>query len=338
MRLAVMGLKGHHKNVLSGLPQSPDVELVAVSEDDAKNVEKLKREVPAAKGVNFYSDWKQLLEHADFDLCCLGDENGVREEQLLALAARNIHVIAEKPLTTTLAGLEKVREAFAKSKARLTMLLTMRHDPIYATFHDQIRKGAIGTPAQASSQKSYQIHVRPEWFKSRARLGGIIPYIGVHAVDLVRWTTGLEVLSVSAMHGRAGMPEIGDAENHASMLLALDHGASATVRLDYLRPMGAGSHGDDRLRVAGDKGVLESGLKDKQLLLLRGTEKPQWIATAPAGNFLVSFAAAIKEKTPARIPAQDAFRITEIVLHARDAADGGKLVALPPFRPFAGGL
>ena len=36
------------------------------------------------------------------------------------------------------------------------------------------------------------------------RLGGIIPYIGIHPVDLIRWTTGLDFQTVAATQGRTG--------------------------------------------------------------------------------------------------------------------------------------
>ena len=87
------------------------------------------------------------------DVCCVCDENHLRAEQLLALAARNIHIVTEKPLTTSLDDLDRVRLAFAKSKSKLTMLLTMRHEAKYAKMRELVRSGAIGEVCQISAQK-----------------------------------------------------------------------------------------------------------------------------------------------------------------------------------------
>jgi predicted dehydrogenase len=208
MRLAILGLKGHHKTVLSGAERLGDVQVVAVSDDMPENIEKFHRDCPLGKNADVYTDWRQLLEHAVFDYCCVGDENYLRDEQVIRLLERNVHVIAEKPLAVSLERLERIRTALGISKSRLTMLLTMRHDPPFVKMREIIRSGAIGEVCQASSQKSYQLHTRPDWFKHRDRLGGVIPFIGVHAIDLMLWTTGLDFTHVAAFQGRIGTPEI----------------------------------------------------------------------------------------------------------------------------------
>ena len=37
----------------------------------------------------------------------------------------------------------------------------------------------------------------------------------------------------------------------------MDNGGSATMHLDYLRPLTASGHGDDRLRVSGTRGIVD---------------------------------------------------------------------------------
>ncbi len=329
MRIALLGLKGHHANVLSGLALTPGCQVVAYSEELPENLEKFRARYPQiAAGADHYQDWRRLLDHAMFDVCVVGDENGLRAQQLLPLLDRGTHLIAEKPLTTTLADLAKVRAAAAKSKSVLTMLLTMRHDAPYAALRKLVAEGAVGKVCHVDVQKSYQLHTRPEWFKDQARLGGIVPYIGVHALDLVRWTTGLEIVRGAAVQGKTGTTDTGAAENHAGLLLQLAGGASATCRLDYLRPMGAGSHGDDRLRISGDSGVLEYGLAGKDIAVLRGMEKPARVAPGPVANFWAAFHQALAAGRPVPIPAAECYRATELALKLRDGAAAGGLAPL----------
>jgi len=335
MRLGLIGLKGHQSVVLDGARRLGDVqpvELVAVSDDDARALDSFVRDTPQARQAQKYADWRHLVDHTLMDVCCVCDENHLRAEQLLALAERNIHIVAEKPLTTTLEDLERLRAGLAKSKSKLTMLLTMRHEPKYVKMRELVRSGVIGEVCQISCQKSYRLEERPEWFKSRKRLGGTIPYIGIHAVDLTRWVSGLDFRHVAAFHGRIGMDHIKETENHASLLLELSNGGSATVRLDYLRPTTAPTHGDDRLRLAGAEGVLEARGGESKLMLVTTNKEPYTIDPGSTANLFAEFVQAIRHDRPYRIPAEDCFYATEVVLKAREAADGKKMVEIGPPR------
>jgi predicted dehydrogenase len=329
MRIAIIGLKGHHNVVTDGAREMGGCQIVAVSDDNPQAVSDFVAAEPLANGADTYADWRHLLEHAMFDLACVGDENGIRAEQLLALAARGGHIITEKPLTTNLDDLARVRAALNNSPGRMTMLLTMRHEAKYATMRRLVQEGAIGTVCQVTSQKSYRWGERPTWQMSRARLGGIIPFIGIHALDLMRWVTGLEYSRIAAFHGRLGKPEMLETEDSASILALFAGGATATARLDYLRPMTAPTHGDDRIRVAGGLGIIESVGDEPDLRLVTTSREPVRIPAEPTANLFVDFVNAIGENRPSRITADDAYRITELVLRARDSADGHGLVELP---------
>ena len=337
MRLGLIGLKGHQSVVLSGARELGDIDLVAISDDDARALARFVRDTPQARQAQKFADWRHLIEHAMLDVVCVCDENHLRAEQLTALAARNIHIVTEKPLTTTLDDLERVRAGLAKSKSKLTMLLTMRHEARYAKMRELVASGVIGEVAQVSAQKSYRLEDRPEWFKSRQRLGGTIPYIGIHAVDLISWVSGLHFNHVAAFHGRIGSEQIKETENQASLLLELSNGGSATARLDYLRPSTAPTHGDDRLRLAGTKGVLEARGGEPQLMLVTSDGQPRRIDPGSTRNLFAEFIECIRGDRPYRIPAEDCFYATEVVLKARDAADHRRLVEIGAPRPIARG-
>jgi predicted dehydrogenase len=208
----------------------------------------------------------------------------------------------------------------------MTMLLTMRHEAKYATMRRLVQEGAIGPVCQVTSQKSYRWGQRADWQMSRQRLGGIIPFIGIHALDLMRWVTGLEYARLAAFHGRLGKPDMLETEDSASILAQFAGGATATARLDYLRPMTAPTHGDDRLRIAGGQGILEAVGDESDLRLVTTDHEPIRIAPDPTPNLFVEFIQALREDRPSRITADDAFTITEIVLQARAAADEGRMV------------
>ena len=335
MKLAFIGLKGHIGTVLAGARLLGDVEVVAVAEDDAALMASLMKKDPLLAKAQPYEQWRHLVEHTMMDVCCVAGESGGRVEPLLALMEHGVPIVSEKPLVTTMTDLDRLRTAFEKSKSQLTMLLELRHQPKNVRVREIILRGDIGEVCQVTTQKSYKWGERAEWFKTRARLGGTIPYIGIHSLDTIRWITGLDFIHLAAIHGQIGRPEMGETECHASVLGELSNGASVTARIDYLRPAIAVTHSDDRLRVVGTKGVVEVNEDDKTISLITG-DKMQRIPFGETENLFVEFVKFLRGVGVPRITADDCFRSTEIALRAREAADETKMIALPPMRPVRG--
>jgi predicted dehydrogenase len=335
MRVGIIGLDGHPMQIWNGIPALEDVELVAFACDDKKSVA-AKLEGPIAAKVSVYADWREMLDRAKLDVVGVCDVPGNRPDVLIELARRNIHIVSEKPLATTFEDLHRVRDAVGRSESHLSMLLTMRFESPYVAMRDAIRSGAIGKVVVADAQKSYKLHTgRPDWQKQRATSGGIIPFIGCHALDLIRWTTGEEFTRVAGFTAKAGLgPDWHEFEDNAALALKLSGGGSAAVHLDFLRPMTAASHGDDRLRVAGTDGIIEATNSDsvetgsKIVTLITKSKRPEKLPLPNPGQLFVDFVNSLRTGTPPRITAQDAFSITELCLHARHAADTGAVIQL----------
>ena len=275
-----------------------------------------------------YTDYREMLSQEELDICGVCNINNARTQILIDLAEAGIHILSEKPLVTTLEDLEAVRKAIERSAVKLSMLLTMRFTPAYQAAHDLIAQGAIGDVVLATAQKSYKLGNRPEWMRSRETFGGTIPFVGIHALDLVRWCTGQEFVEGMAYHSNAGHPDIREMEDNATIAVKLADGGSASARIDYCRPAAAPTHGDDRLRVAGTKGVIEVADAGTKVILMTEDKEPHEAPLPEEEMFFADFLASIKREREHRIPAADAFRMTEICLKLRDAADHGRAVKL----------
>jgi predicted dehydrogenase len=292
--------------------------------------------MPVAANATAYTDWREMLDRERLDVAGVCDVPGERPDVLVELARRNIHIVTEKPLATTFDELQRVRDAVSHSESRLTMLLTMRFESAYLAMRDEIRSGRIGRVVMADAQKSYKLEVgRPDWQKRRHLCGGIIPFIGCHALDLIRWTTGEEFTSVAGFTSRAGLgPDWQEFEDNASLALKFSGGGSAAVHLDFHRPATSASHGDDRLRVVGTEGIIEATNSDsvntgsKIVTLVTKAKPPEKLPLPKPGQLFVDFVTALRSGAEPRIPAADAFLITGLCLHARHAADTRAVVAI----------
>ncbi|MGB9606708.1 MAG: Gfo/Idh/MocA family protein, partial [Bryobacteraceae bacterium] len=192
IRIALIGLEGHTGEILRPLPRLPEVEVVALADEDERALASVTRN-PRLKAARVYTDWRRLLEGEELDVAVICGPNGGRAERILAAIERGLHVVAEKPLAIEMDELERIERALAKHSVRLSMLLPMRFSPPYLALKQIVDSGEIGEVAQITAQKSYKLGKRPAWYRKRSTYGGTIPWIGIHMVDLMRWSSGREL-------------------------------------------------------------------------------------------------------------------------------------------------
>ena len=322
--LAIVGLKGHQYVVLEALRELPEVEIVAVADDEPEALKGVSKFAGATPNTRTYAGYRELLANHKPDIVLEAGNDRERAEVLVACAERGIHLISEKPLAYDLSSLDRVRKAVEKAGVTMTSLLTMRCDPAYRALRQAVAEGAVGTVTQAGAQKSYRLGERPAWQKSRKTFSGIIPYIGIHAVDLIRWCSGREFSEVMAYSGNVGHPEMGELEDSGCVMARLDNGAPAAIRLDYCRPAAAPSHGDDRVRIAGNRGVIEA--MQEKVTLITHEAGPRELPLPERVEFFSDFLEAIHTGREPYIPFAECARSTEVVLKAREAAETGRPV------------
>jgi len=327
IKLALIGLEGHIDEILDPMERLPDIQLVAIQDPDPQLMARVAQGKHGA-GARLYRDWRELLSRESLDIVGGCGANGERAEIILDCAKRKIHIVAEKPLAITVADLDRVRQAVAQSGIRLTMLISMRFEGRYRAMKQIVDAGDIGEVAQIAAQKSYKLGERPEWMRNRATFGGTIPYIAVHMVDLMRFTSGRELVEAVSFEGRVGHPELRDMENTTATIFGLDNRGTAALHIDYLRPDTAPSWGDDRLRLAGTRGVVEYQAATG-VTVITGERSPREIPNLPAdGSLFLDFLESVYHGAPAGLSLADIYRVNEIVLAARDSADGHQIVRM----------
>ena len=325
IRLAMLGLEGHSGLITEPLARLPDVALTAIYDRDAAAMAKFAKQ-PFASSARLYSDYEEMLRKEDIDVVAVCGPHMERAPAILACVAHGRNAIAEKPLAFERADLDKIRQSATRAKVHLGMLLPMRFEGVYRKMREIVRSGAVGEVAQIEGQKSYKLGQRADFMLHRASYGGTIPYIGVHSVDLMRFTTGREMTEVFSMQSHIGFPDYGEMENTTASVFRLDNKGVAVLRMDFLRPATAPTHGDDRLRIAGTEGVLEYQ-EQTGLTLVTGREKPRTITDLPAaGSVFVDYLESVYLGKPPGLPVADIYRVNEIVLAAREAAETGRVL------------
>jgi predicted dehydrogenase len=153
--------------------------------------------------------------------------------------------------------------------------------------------------------------------------------VGIHAFDFARWVAGVDYIEVSAYHANLVHKERPGCQDVATVIARLANGGSATFNVDYLRPEAAATHGDDRLRVAGSRGVLEVRDEGRRLHVITAeADEANWPLEEHGRTFFGDFVGALEGTGKLLVGAEESFQITEFALKAAQAADERRIVSI----------
>ncbi len=312
MKIGIVGGYGH-----ASVAHYPDATLVWSLDgyDDAVS--------RRAGSATVYPSLEAMIAAESPDLVYIGTVYG--QNGMLAVRAleQGVSVVCEKPMAADETTLERLRELTATGERRIISEFAMRWSPAFVKAWELITGGVIGEPVLVQAQKSYKFGAsRPEFYKTRELFGGIIPWVAMHAIDFASWCTGLPYEGVtSASHGNRCFPDYPEMEDYAALMLRLQGDVPCVITADFLRPSGASTHGDDRLRVTGTHGVAE--VIGARLTLTTADGEEQWelpVNEASQKRCAVDLVESAMGR-PAAISMDDSFRITAIALKARELAD-----------------
>lgn len=328
MRICMIGdCGGHISSVFHGTKGPNDYVGVSVA-SEFEAVDALRR-YAAGKGfsIPYFPDWREMLLTVRPDIVAV-DTVFSRHAEVTAFALEHgIHVFSEKPAATELSDLEKIRRAWEKSGAVLFSMLTARFDPWFYTARRLIDEGAVGDILMAGGQKSYKLGARPPFFQKRETYGGTIPWVAIHSIDQILWLTGKRCENVFARHSVQGNRVGGELEMTSLISMGLAGDVPAYVHADYCRPAHAPTHGDDRIRVAGTKGVLEVR-EDKVFLINESDTGEIPVPNQTPVPIFDGFLEVLEGSEDPLYRDCDGLYSTCVALSARESADTGRLISL----------
>lgn len=325
IRLAVIGQDGHLGDVLSPLPNLPDVEVVSFSETTDTALASLakKKEMANAKG---YLDYRRMLDEQKPDMVAVVNDDGARAAAVLATVERGIHCIAEKPLAITRPDLVKIKAAVKKSPAKFSMLVPLRFASPFAAVRQVVASGEIGEVLLLGGQKSYKRGASSAWKNKRSSYGSTMLWIGPHLIDLFHFASTRKMTDAFCWQTNVKDPALGDRENVVGAVFRLDNGGIAELRMDYLRPDSAPTHEDDRLRVAGTKGVVEYTAATGVTVLAEGAKPRRVEQLPPARNIFLDFVDSVYNNAKPGLTLDEIFHVSDVIQAAEDSSRTGRTV------------
>jgi UDP-N-acetylglucosamine 3-dehydrogenase len=269
---AIIGLgyiagKGHLPAYLKMRPG--DVQIVAVADITPARLELARQMIP---GVRTYATYEALLNAEEgLDFIDIATPPSVHAEIAQAAAARGIHVLCEKPLTTSTAAARQLLLTAQRNKVVIFPCHNYKHAPIIKTVRDVMASGAIGEVTAATLSTYRPTHAKgvsdwlPDWRRMNKHSGGGIAMDhGSHSFYLMFLFMGGFPTSVSAKAFTVGD---WDTEDNVAAALSFPRGF-ANVFLTWT----AGAR-KVIYTIQGTKGAITIADDDFELATAAGVEK-----------------------------------------------------------------
>ena len=235
VRMAFAGFRHGHILGLYDLARGrDDVRVVAACEEHGPTREALTR----AGRVEFTHSAYEGMWEEDFEVLAIGDYYGRRGELAIRALQSGRHVIADKPLCTSLEELDRIAELSTAKGRCVGCMLTMRDSGNARAMRQLVLAGRIGEVHTIDFQGQHPLlpGKRPEWYFQPGKQGGTINDLAIHAVDLIGWMTGrriVEIVAARAWNARA-KPEW--FQDGAQLMLRLDNDGGVLGDVSYLTP------------------------------------------------------------------------------------------------------
>jgi UDP-N-acetylglucosamine 3-dehydrogenase len=234
IRVGVIGTGAMGQNHVRNYSEMEGVELVGISDVDQKRVEAM----AAQFKTKAFTDYNKMLSEG-LDAVSVVVPTKLHKQVVLDAFEAGMHVLVEKPIADTAENAELMIAAAKKAGKILMVGHIERFNPAVIKLKEIIDSGTLGKIVSISTKR-----VGP--YNPRIRDVGVILDIGVHDIDMISYLYGKKISSVYAIAGA----DIHSFEDHASIILRMDHNFAGVVETNWLTP-----HKVRQLTAIGVKGV-----------------------------------------------------------------------------------
>ena len=244
-------------------------DLVAIADKD----EEIAYKQSEAFGINKYSDYKEMIAQEDLDAVSISTPDHLHREIAMFALEQGLHVLVEKPLDLTTTGCKLMVDLADKMGCMLMVDFHKRYESFNMGIFEKIRQGSIGQPLYSYAYMEDKIIIPTEMLKKWAGESSPFWFIGVHKLDLIRWLTGLDPVSVYAKGFKNKLVNLGiDTYDAVSARILMQNEFSCTIDVNWIIPGNFEAMVNQGLRIIGTDGVVEIDGQDRGLRFLSGME------------------------------------------------------------------
>jgi predicted dehydrogenase len=315
LRFALVGtgaVATAYEAAFEGLPEAEIVAVCDVRREEATSFAKRLR-------CAAYTSAASLARHNHIDAAIICTPPATHESVAKTLLGHGIHVLCEKPLSTTVASAYRMLEAARAGHVLLTMASKFRYAEDVRKARSLVRAGGIGEMVFVENAFTSRINMMRRWNSNSAISGGgVLIDNGTHAVDILRFFLG-KLRDIQVIEGRRiqGLA----VEDTVRVFVRNDDGVMGTSDLSW----SIDKELETFLRIYGSDGTILVGWKESKY---RRRDDPQWHVFGSGYNKvqafrsqLENFCEAIEGKAELVITPRDALASVEVISAAYAALE-----------------
>jgi predicted dehydrogenase len=239
---------------------------------------------------------KSRQEGDRMEACSIVTPNYLHFPFAKMLLENGIHVMCEKPMTMTVPEAEELAKIVETKKLTFALTHTYTGYPMVRQMREMIKSGILGTIQRVDAQY-YQGWVNSIIHGTDSRITGVWRFdpsqsgvsscmgdIGVHAFNMIEYTTGLRIKQV--LSDLNNIKEGFKMDLDGTVLLRFDNGLKGVIRSTQVA---AGEENNHTIAVYGSKASLKWGQENPNYLYLFSDSEPTKVLK-PAHGYNSEFA------------------------------------------------
>ncbi|MBR1966570.1 MAG: Gfo/Idh/MocA family oxidoreductase [Lentisphaeria bacterium] len=257
-KILIAGLQhAHIKTLYDKINSTPDCEIVGVYDE-------LYDENFGIKVT--HRNFREMLDNCEADILAVGDAYGKRGQIIIGGLKKGLHIIADKPLCTSLAELDEIEKLAKEKKAVIGCMLDLRENTNIYGAKKYIGEGLLGKvkSLQFSGQHPLNYGVRPMWYFEKDMHGGTINDIAIHALDICEFMLDCEIDRFNFAESWNTFAEVPHFQDGSRVAFTMANGCRCMGEVSYFAPDVSGFSTPFywRFTIWGEKGVIEFNYND----------------------------------------------------------------------------
>ena len=248
IRWGIIGCGGiARKRTIPGMLMAENCEIVAVQDVKAEIAEEVKTE---AKAKYALTSVDELLALDEVDAVYIASPLFCHKEQVIASANAKKHVLCEKPLGINSDEIKEMMRACEENNIKFGTAFMARFHRYHQKVKEIVESGILGELVSLKAQFSFEYPELNVWRQDiKLAGGGGFMDVGTHAIDILRFMSGLEPVEVVAITGNQFYNY--SVEDTSHLLAKMNNGAVMYVSSSY-----STNAEPNRFEITGKKGAV----------------------------------------------------------------------------------
>lgn len=258
LKAAVVGVGSIGQNHARLYRNIEGVQLVGIADPNTQSAAR----VAVRENVPAYANFQEMLDKEKPDVVSVAVPTSLHFEIGCRLIERGVHVLMEKPITSTVEQAETLIDLARRHKVTLAIGHIERFNPAVMELRRRLREGIAGRIYKIFAQR-----LSP--YPTRIHDAGVVIDLASHDIDLMRY---LIADPIDRLYGETLSSINSDREDLFNGLMKFRNGVVGVLDVNWMTPTKI-----RRLTVTGARGFLDCDLLSQQLFFYENETAPsQW--------------------------------------------------------------